>query len=169
MKIKTHKTEPHEVTTTLESRPTRALTPFEEMDRLFEHFMSRRFPRLFDLSWPEWPELGGFFERGVPRADVVDRDTEILVRAELPGMKKEDLEITLTEDTLTLAAKAASEVEEEQGQYHRREIRRGEFSRTIMLPAEVDGTKATATFTDGVLEITMPKIKETKRVKVEVR
>jgi HSP20 family protein len=109
------------------------------------------------------------FEGRMPSVDMIDRDDEVLVRAELPGVKKEDLEVTLSEHTLTIEAHTAREEEEEKGEYYRKEMTRGDFRRTLALPGGLDEDKAKATFTDGVLELCLPKLEKTSRKKVEVK
>lgn len=105
----------------------------------------------------------------MPKVDLIDRETEIVVRAELPGVSKDDLEITLAEGTVTIEAHTTEEKkEEEEGKYYRREMSRGEFRRRVGLPAEVDEAKAKATFTDGILELTLPKLEKTPKRSVRV-
>lgn len=99
---------------------------------------------------------------------MVDRDGEVVVRAELPGVNKDDLEVTLSEHTVTVEAHTAREKKEETEQYYRREMSRGDFQRTLTLPTGVDDAKATASFADGVLELTLPKMEKTTKRKVKV-
>ncbi|HSD61745.1 MAG TPA: Hsp20/alpha crystallin family protein [Burkholderiales bacterium] len=141
----------------------RPLRPFEEMDRVFEGL----FPRglMFPYSWerPLLAELGLTHEGKMPRIDVIDRDAEILVRAETPGVKKDELEVAITGNTVTIKGQTSHEEKEEKGEYYRCEISRGAFSRTVSLPAEVDAEKAAAEFNDGVLEIRLPKLEHARR------
>ncbi|HUW29416.1 MAG TPA: Hsp20/alpha crystallin family protein [Sulfuriferula sp.] len=143
--------------------PARALNPFEEMDRLFEGFLQRGWMRPFRWERPLWKELELPFEGKMPSVDIVDHDEDILVRAEVPGVDKKDLEISVTENTVTLKGKSSHEEKEEKGNYYRCEISRGAFARTIALPHDVDPDKSKATFKDGVLELTMPKVTKSKR------
>src|SRR5688572_26777047 len=92
--------------------PGRALSPFEEMDRLFESFFPRGWMRPFRTEWPTWPEM--MPAARVPQVDVLDRDADILVRAEIPGVKKEDLDVSLTDDSVTIRGSARREEEEEE-------------------------------------------------------
>jgi HSP20 family protein len=145
-------------------------TSFEEMDRLFD----RLFDRFFDRGWLrplglEWPTLGEpELDLHTPRVDVIERDDAFVVRAELPGVTKDDLDVSLTDRGVTLRARSHAEEKEESGDYYRREIRRGEFARTIPLPVEVDGEHTEAKFADGVLEVTLPKVEKTTRRTIEV-
>lgn len=100
--------------------------------------------------------------------DVIEREDEVLVTAELPGVDKDDLEVTLADDALTIRAGTAEEKEEDEGQYHRREIVRGTFLRTIRLPVDVDGEHAKSTFKNGVLEVRAPKLTKSKRRVIKV-
>jgi HSP20 family protein len=79
------------------------------------------------------------------------------VRAELPGVTKEDISISLAADSITIQAQSSKEVAEEKGDYRRREISSSAFSRSMWLPVEVDVDAAKAAFKDGVLEVTLPK------------
>lgn len=111
------------------------------------------FDRLFDDFFPD---IG-------PSVDVIDRDDEVVVRAEVPGFRKEDIEISVSGDLLTLSGATSREEKEERGTYYRAEITRGAFSRTLMLPAEVDDSKAKATMRDGLLELRLPKVERSRR------
>jgi HSP20 family protein len=143
----------------------RALSPFEEMERMFEGFFPRGWMRPWRFEWPAWPELA---EARLPSVDVIDRDDEVLVRAELPGVDKKDLDVSMTEDTVTIKGTTQREEKEEKGDYYRHEIARGAFARTVTLPAEVDGTRAKAAFKDGVLELVLPKREKAKRHSIKV-
>ncbi len=148
---------------------SRTPSPFEEMDRLFESFFPRSWLRPMRWEWPAMGELTAPFEGRLPKVDVVDRDSDILVRAELPGVDKKDLDISITDNTVTIHATTSSEREEEKGEYYRREISRGTFSRTVALPAEVNADGAKASFKDGILELTVPKVEKAKRRRIEVQ
>jgi len=119
-------------------------------------------------DWPSWSELEAPFEGRSPRVDVIDRDEEVFVRAELPGVKKDDLDVSLAENVLTIKAASGQEAEEEKGDYHRREISRGEFTRSIRLPVNVDAKNVKANFADGVLELNLPKSVPSERHSIKV-
>lgn len=148
--------------------PTRALRPFEEMDRLFDQFLRRNWMRPWHLDWPAFPELA-LPELKAPKVDVLDRDSEVVVKAEIPGVDKKDIDISVGDDSVIIKGETRKEEKEEKGDYYRCEISHGSFSRTVALPAAVDGAKATASFKDGVLELTLPKLKATKRHKISVK
>jgi HSP20 family protein len=148
--------------------PARALSPFEEIDHLLENVFPRRWLRPWQRAWPDWNELAAPFEGRYPRVDVIDRDDEIMVRAEVPGVEKQDLDVSMTDDTLTIKGSAKREEKEEKGDYYRCEISRGGFARTVLLPSNVDGTKARAMFKDGILEVVLPKAEKSKRRTIAV-
>ena len=162
------KTTGKEVAARPEVIPARALSPFDEMDRLFESFFPRGWARPFRWERPSWGEMMAPLEGRQPRIDVLDQDERILVRAEVPGVDKKDLDISTTENTVTIRGTSHHEEKEEKGEYYRCEISRGEFSRTVALPGEIDGTKAKATFKDGVLELSLPKVAKSKRHAIKV-
>jgi HSP20 family protein len=143
---------------TVERMP-RMMSPFGDMDRLFDEFFGRR--------WPAALSTGAASEYA-PSVDVIDRDDEVFVRAQVPGFRKEDIEISVSGDVLTLSGTTSSEQKEEKGNFYRCEISSGAFTRTIALPANVDETKAKATMKEGVLELTLPKIEKSKRRNITI-
>lgn len=143
----------------------RALSPFEEMDVLFDRLsrglMSRMgFPALGDMGWP--------FQAHAPRVDVIDRGQELLVRAEIPGVTRDELQLSLTDRTVTIRGETHKESREEKGDYFRREIASGAFQRTLALPCDVAGDHAKATFKDGVLELVLPKVGKSDSRKIRI-
>jgi HSP20 family protein len=145
----------------------RALSPFEEMDRMFDQYFRRGWMRPWRFEWPSFPELA-LPEMKLPKVDVVDREAEVVIKAEIPGVEKKDLDISVGEDSVTIKGSTRHEEKEEKGDYYRREISSGSFLRTVALPATVDGTKAKANFKDGMLEITIPKVEKAKRHSVKL-
>jgi len=148
--------------------PARAVSPFEEMDRLFDNFMTRNWFSPFQMEWPALPKTSMPFEGRTPHVDVIDRDDEVVVKAELPGVNKKDLEISMTQNTVTIKGHTSHEEKEEKGNYYRCEMTRGSYARTLSLPADVDEDKAKASFKDGILELTLPKLKKSKRRTIQV-
>ena len=104
----------------------------------------------------------------VPKIDVINRDKEIVVKAELPGVAKEDIDVSMTDNTVTIKGSTSHEEKEEKGDYYRCEISRGSFSRTVALPGDVDADKAKASFNDGILELTLPKVERSHRKTINV-
>lgn len=146
--------------------PSRAVSPFEEMERWFEESLPRGW--MHRWGWPSWGELTRPMERLAPRVNVIDRDNEVVVRAEMPGVKKEDLDISVTENAVSIKGSTKREEKEEKGDYYRCEIASGAFARTVGLPSSVDTDKAKASFKDGMLELTIPKISKAKRRRIEL-
>lgn len=142
--------------------------PLLGMEELFESLLSR--PWLEPMGWrrPLLAELEGF-DMKFPRIDMVDRDSDLLVRAELPGIEKKDLEITVADDFLTIAVHREVSEKEESEHFYRAEMVRGAMERTIPLPVDVVGDKAKAELKDGILELVIPKATKVSRHKVSVR
>ncbi|KAF0193208.1 MAG: HSP20 family protein [Gammaproteobacteria bacterium] len=149
-------------------RPGRFIAPFEDMERMMEGFFPHGWLHPFRREWPDWASSLTPFEGKMPRVDVIDKEESVVVRAEVPGVKKDDLDISLSDNTVTIRGSLKHEEETKEGQYIRREMSRGEFSRTLTLPADVDASKAKATFSDGVLELTLPKQEPSRRHKIKV-
>jgi HSP20 family protein len=147
----------------LQKAPSRALRPFEEM---FDEFFGRGWLRPFRFE--RMPELSAAWEGRLPKLDVIDRDNEVLVRAEVPGVKKEDLEISVSGDLFTIKGQTRREEKEENGDYYRCEVSQGSFSRTVTLPAMVDEAGAKAQLKDGMLEITLPKTEKSKKRAIKI-
>jgi len=95
-----------------------------------------------------------------PEMDIFEDGNDVVVKAEMPGMKKEDIEVNLTDDTVTVSGEKKKEEKVEKKDYYRVERSYGSFSRSFRLPKEVQSDKAKATFKDGVLEIRVPKTAE---------
>lgn len=130
----------------------------EAMDRLFEESFAR------SQGWPTLAE-------GVERLalDVRESDDDLTVQASIPGVKPEDIDISVTGDSLTIKGETREEKEEKEGNYHMRERRYGAFRRTINLPTPVKADEAEAEFQDGVLTLTLPKVEEVKPKSIKVK
>jgi len=139
----------------------------DELERMLEETLPHAWWRRLRGEWP-WADFPSVYEGKFPRVDVIERDTEIVVKAEVPGIDKNDIDVQVTESAVTIKGSSRHEAKEEKGDYCRCEITRGGFSRTIALPAEVDGSKSKAAFKDGVLELTLPKVEASKRHRVKV-
>ncbi|MFW2371507.1 MAG: Hsp20/alpha crystallin family protein [Gammaproteobacteria bacterium] len=148
--------------------PRSMFNPFEEMEHWLENAFPARWRRRFRGGWPSWDEFALPFEGRAPSVDIIDRDNEIQLRAEIPGVEKKDLDISVTEDSVSIKGSTEHEEVEEKGEYYRRETSSGSFSRTVMLPSEVDSSKVKAKFKNGVLEMTLAKVKQSKRQKISV-
>ena len=150
----------------------RALRPFSHgMEEFFENTFPRHWMEgLFDpYAWrpPMRSEFGEKFDV-FPKVDILDKDEALIVRADVPGIKKEDLEITIAGDRLVFEAKREFEEEQNEEDFVRHEMAYGCLYRAVHLPVEVMGDKAIAELKDGVLEITLPKVEATTPYKVKV-
>jgi HSP20 family protein len=110
------------------------------------------------------------FETGlVPKLDMYEEDKELVVKAELPGIRKKDLDIKLDGDVLTIKAEKKAEKEVKEATHYTRERSFGQYVRYITLPTRVDGEKITATLKKGLLEIRMPKAEVPEPKKIEIK
>jgi HSP20 family protein len=136
----------------------------DEMDRLFEDFGFDNLTR--SLPNPEALGLGMW----APEVEVFEREGEMVVRADLPGLTKDDIKIDLTENAITIDGERKQEYEESENGYYRSERSYGRFQRRIPLPAGVDIDTANAEFRDGVLEVTLAvsEVRKHKARKLEI-
>ena len=159
---------PVEAATAKSATTGKRLAPLEDLEKIFDDLLQRRWPHPFRREWPKWESFPSLLEQKVPSVDVVDRAREVLVRAEVPGVEKEDLDVSIVDRTLTIKGSSRLEEKEEQDDYFRHEIRSGTFSRSILLPVDVDASKAKASFKDGVVELHLPKVRASKRHKISM-
>ncbi len=128
----------------------------EEMNRLFDDSF-RRLGR---------GDLEGAF---APAVDIVEHQDHYLVRADLPGLRREDVNVTLQDNFLTIKGEKKYEAETKEGHYYRRERLSGTFARVIELPTSVEARKIEASFKDGVLHVTLPKSEEAKPKEIDIK
>ena len=144
------------------------LTRFDPLGEMvsLRHAMDRLFEDSF-VNPGGWRTIAGG-EQITPALDVHETDDHLVVTAALPGIKPDDVEITMVGQTLTLRGefKAVEEVQREQYLY--RERRYGTFNRTVQLPVRVEGDRAEATFEDGVLTLRVPKAEEVKPRQIRI-
>jgi HSP20 family protein len=140
---------------TVERMPRAPL--FGDVDRMFDQLFNRRWMHPFGLERP-FAEMAP-----APSVDIIDRDDDVIVRAEVPGYRKEDIDVSVSNGLLTIKGETKTEEKQEKGDYYRCEISHGGFARTLSLPASVDDSKAHAAMNDGVLELTLPKLEKGKR------
>ena len=144
--------------------------PIAEMERAFDRFFGRNWPSL--KRWSDFPAVDDLFEvegLRIPSLDVVDRENEVLVRAEIPGIEKKDISVSLSDNLLTIKGESRKEEKEEKGDYHRHEISCSSYARSVTVPANVDASKTVANLKDGILEVTLPKIESSKRKTITVQ
>jgi len=137
--------------------------PFMEMRRMREDM-----DRLFEGLWrPAWP--APWVTEGIsPAVDVYEEDNNVVIKAEAPGLKKEDIEVTATEDSISLRGEFKHEGEVEEEGFYRHERRAGKFYRTIPMPTAIKPNEVKASFREGLLEITAPKAEEAKAKEMKV-
>jgi HSP20 family protein len=140
-----------------------ALTPWtgttglrKDMERLFERF--------FDPTG-DMPTLGAWD----PKLDVVETKDALTIKAEIPGVKPEAIQLSLQDGVLTIKGEKEEEKEEKDQHYHRVERSYGSFMRAVRLPAPVDAGKVSATFKNGVLIVTLPKTAEAKGTTIPIK
>ena len=126
----------------------------EEMNRMFDTSLRRR-GSLF---------AGAF----VPAIDVVEEKESFLVKADLPGLGKDDVSVAIQDNFLTIKGERKHEIEKKDSNFYHQERVHGQFVRTVELPTRVDASKVLATFKDGVLQVTLPKSEEAKPKEIKV-
>jgi len=125
--------------------------------------------RLFEESFVRPGRLLARPAAGAVPVDVYQQDANIIVKAPLPGVKPEDIDISVVGDTLTIRGEMKQEREVKEEDYVRRERRFGAFSRTVSLPTPVNTSKANATFENGVLTLTLPVAEEAKPKQIKIK
>lgn len=139
--------------------------PFRELTQ-----MQDRINRIFGDVYRRGDD--DLFMRGdwVPPVDIYENDQhEIVIKAELPGMSKEEIDLRLENNTLTIRGERRRETESKEDQYHRVERAYGAFSRSFTLPSSVDSGKVKADYKDGVLTVTLPPREEAKPRQIQVQ
>jgi len=135
-------------------------TPFNRLATLRDEM-----DRLFGLTTPR---DFGLFNGWSPALDIYQDKDNVVVKVELPGMKKEEISISMHEGMLSISGERKLEEETKEGETYRRERFYGKFHRTMALPTTVNATKVTAAYKDGVLTVTLPKAEEAKPKQIEV-
>lgn len=157
-------------------RKTPELNPFgmmrrftKDMERLFESFEDFRFPGLFKQElFPFTTEFKDF--DWMPQIEVLQTNGDLMVKADLPGLTRDDVKVELTDEALTITGERKEEKEEKREGFYRSERNYGRFYRQIPLPEGAKTEKATATFTNGVLEVKLPVAKmESHARKLEIK
>jgi HSP20 family protein len=131
------------------------MTLREAMDRLFDDAFTRPIAQNGNSI--------------IPAIDLYQTADEVVVKASMPGLKPEDVQITITADVLTLRGEFKNDNDHKEATYHIREHRSGSFERQIMLPSEVQSDKAKAEFEDGVLTVTLPKAEAVKPKMISIK
>ncbi len=131
--------------------------------------LQRNINRLFDLDWDFDRDPDLFGGMGAPAVDLVEEEDNFLVSCDLPGVNKDDLDISVSGNALTIKGEKKDSREEKEGRYYRRETWSGSFQRTITLPETVDPNRIDAEMKNGVLTVTLPKREEVKPRQIDVK
>jgi HSP20 family protein len=130
----------------------------DEMDRAFDRLMR------------QWASPVSFSEAGWnPSVDVVETDDEIVVRAEIPGVNRDDIDLTVENNRMIISGEKKQEHEEKDDNYYLMERSYGSFRRIFVLPAQADADKVAASYKDGVLTVTVPKTEVAKGKKIDIK
>ena len=146
------------------------LDPFRELTAVKENM-----DRFLGVGWPRHAHLWRLWEQPdgqiYPSIDMFQTKDSVVIKASLPGVKSEEVEISVTGDTLTISGEMKAETEVKEEDFFCQERRYGSFSRTIELPSDLKTDKAEAVFEDGILTLTIPKAEEIKpkTIKVETK
>ncbi|HEU4973960.1 MAG TPA: Hsp20/alpha crystallin family protein [Baekduia sp.] len=142
--------------------PAREISSLQqEMNRLFNTF--------FDVPAGAPGGAGTGARRWVPAMDLVETDDHFVLRADLPGMGRDDVDLALEDNVLTISGERRAEHEERREGFYRVERASGAFSRSLTLPKGVDGDAISATFDKGVLEVRIPKPEERRPRKLQIQ
>jgi HSP20 family protein len=146
-------------------RPGTEMARWErDMERMLGNFFSGRGHSLFDDR--SWGSRLGMQE---PSVDLYEDQDRVVVKAELPGLSKDDIQVSIADNVLTIKGEKKKEEEDSNKDYYRSERVYGAFLRTLPLPAEVNPEKVQATFKNGVLNIRLPKSEEAKKKAINVK
>lgn len=142
------------------------ISPFREMERYFDEVFRHPFSLLRHPMWPQFrfPERNDLS----PTVDIFEDGDEVVVKAEIPGIKKSDLKVDITENSLTISGEKKQENQVDRHDYHRVECSYGSFRRSFRLPDNVISDQARATFKDGILTIRMPKSDKSKKKRITI-
>lgn len=154
-------------------KETRSVTPWRpfmgvierDMDRMLDDFFGRRTRPWWPERWFRTDEL----DVRAPAVDMFEEKDDIVIKAEIPGMDKDNIQVNLTDHTLTIKGEKKKEEEVKEENYFRSERSYGTFLRTVELPRDVHADKVKATFKNGVLEVRMPKTEEAKAKEIKVK
>jgi HSP20 family protein len=155
-----------------ESRSLAPWRPFSELSRM-EREMERMFEDFFGgRRRPFWPARwlpGRGMEISAGAVDVYEEKDDIVVKAELPGMEKDNIEVNISDHHLTIKGEKKKEEEIKEEDYYRSERSYGSFVRSLELPKDIQTDKVKAAFKNGILEIRMPKTEEAKKKEIKVK
>jgi len=143
--------------------PAIAISPLRELARI-ENEINRIFKELVPQQ-----EVATEVVAWAPRVDVYEKDNNLVIEAEIPGAKKEDIEVKVKDNAVVIRGEVKREEEKKEENYYRSERFYGKFERVIPLPTDVKIEEAKAEYQDGVLKLTIPKTTTEKEVKIEIK
>jgi HSP20 family protein len=147
-------------------RPFTDLARWEsDMERMFDDFRGRR----MRPWWPERWSMPAVLEISPPAVDLFEEKDEFVVKAELPGMEKDNIQVNLSDHTLTIKGEKKKSEEVKGENYYKSERSFGSFTRILELPSEVYGDKVKASFKNGILEVRLPKTEAAKAKEIKVK
>ena len=132
----------------------------------------RSVDEIFDEMWRGWPfRFQSDTTRPMlrPAMDVIENDTDLTIRVDLPGLKPEDVNVQIEDNALTISGEMGDTIEKDGDRYHYRERSYGSFQRTLRLPNTVDGDKVEAAFEHGVLTVTLPKLPQAQPKQITIK
>lgn len=142
-------------------------TPFQSL---------RNFEDLMDEMWSGFPRRGRegdgeSLRRWTPRVDIYSQNDQLVIECELPGMKKDDIQVDVEENRLTISGerRKEKEVSAEEREYYRNERQWAQFERSFTLPSSIDTEHVDAEYEDGVLRVTMPKTEDARKKRIEIK
>lgn len=143
-----------------------ALSPRGRIERYFDEVFHQPFSL---IGFPMWPRPQLMDEKVIsPTVDIFEEDKEVVVKAEIPGMKKSDISVDIGENNITISGEKKQEMKVDRKDYYRDECSYGSFCRHFQLPDNINSNKAKASFKDGVLEIRIPKSGKGKKKKITI-
>jgi len=144
------------------------LDPFTELDKI-----QKELHRLFNFSFTNKPyeESVNLYSQEIPNIDISDAENSLQIKADLPGLKKEEIDISIENNLLTIKGEKNIQTEKKEKNYYKKERVQRSFFRTIELPVEIDNSKINAKYENGVLELNLPKKEEAKqkRLKIDIQ
>lgn len=138
------------------------MTLRDAMSQLFEESLVRRSP------FGTWP-LGRHEDASTLAVDMYETESDVMVKASLPGLKPEEVDITITGNALEIHGETKEETEEKHGDYYYKERKYGAFQRSLTLPVEIKADEAEATFENGVLTLKLPKAEQAKAKQIKIQ
>jgi HSP20 family protein len=159
----------------IKEKETKAVTPWRpfmdlgrwerDMERMMDSFFDRRMRPWWPERWLRADEM----EISAPAVDLFEEKDDIVVKAELPGIDKDNIEVNVSDHHLTIKGEKKKEEEVKQEDYYRCERSYGSFLRTLELPTDVHADKVKASFRDGVLEVRLPKTEQAKAKEIKIK